>query len=106
MLRDRLQALESALERQEAVVTDGRDRDVVAVAAAGGVTMLGVIYVRDGHIVATRTWSQRTRLARREVITAFLSQFYLRGRVVPAEILVEEAPFDREGLEERPRGSA
>ena len=99
LVRDRIEALESALERQEAVVPDGRDRDVIAVTAAGGVTMLGVVYVRDGHIVATRTWSQRTRLARREVITAFLTQFYLRGRIVPAEILVEEEPFDREGLE-------
>jgi len=99
LLRDRLQALESALERRRTVLPDGRDRDVVAVAAAGGVTMLGVVYVRDGHVVATRTWSQRARLTRREVITAFLSQFYLRGRIVPAEILVEEEPWDREGLE-------
>lgn len=109
LLRDRLQALNAAQERQHTVLPDGRDRDVVAVAAAGGVAMLGVVYVRDGHVVTTRTWSQQTRLTRRDVITAFLSQFYLRGRIVPSEILVEEEPIDREGLEEvltRLRGSA
>jgi excinuclease ABC subunit C len=62
--------------------------------------MLGVVYVRDGHVVAARTWPQRTALARRDLVTAFLSQFYLRGKIVPAEILVEDEPHDREGLEE------
>jgi excinuclease ABC subunit C len=100
VVRDRLRALESALERQKTVMPDGKDRDVVAVAVAGGVAMLGIVYVRDGHVVATRTWPERTGLGRRDVITAFLSTFYLRGRIVPAEILVEEEPVDREGLEE------
>jgi excinuclease ABC subunit C len=99
VIRDRIDALEGALERQETVLPDGKDRDVVAVASAGGVSMLGVVYVRDGHVVATHAWPQRTGLSRREVITAFLAQFYLRGRIVPREILVEEDPVDREGLE-------
>jgi excinuclease ABC subunit C len=99
LLRDRVQALEAALERQETVSPDGKDRDVVAVASAGGIAVIGVLYVRDGHLVATRSWAQRTALPRRDVITAFLSQFYLRGKVVPAEVLAEEEPEDRDGLE-------
>jgi len=99
ILRDRLQALESALAQQDAVSPDGRDRDVVAVASAGGIAMLGVLYVRDGHVVAARAWPQRTALGRAEVLHAFLAQFYVRGKVVPPEILVEEEPPDVEGLE-------
>jgi excinuclease ABC subunit C len=72
----------------------------VAVVSAGGIAMLGVVYVRDGHVVATRAWPQRTPLERRDVLHAFLSQFYLRGKIVPAEILVEEEPPDVEGLTE------
>lgn len=100
VVRDRLRALESAYARQETVSPDGKDRDVVAVAAAGGVAMLGVLYVRDGHVVASRTWAQRTALGRRDLLHAFLAQFYLRGKVVPGEMLVQEAPPDVEGLEQ------
>ncbi|MDA1193982.1 MAG: excinuclease ABC subunit UvrC [Planctomycetota bacterium] len=99
ILRDRHQALESALARQETVSPDGKDRDVVAVVAAGGVAMLGVVYVRDGHVVATRALPQRTSLDRGDLLHAFLSQFYLRGKVIPAEILLEEEPPDLAGLE-------
>lgn len=99
ILRDRLQALEAALARQETVSPDGKDRDVIAVAAAGGTTMLGIVYVRDGHVVATRTLPQRTSLARADVLHAFLSQFYLRGKVIPPEVLIEEEPPDVVGLQ-------
>jgi len=98
VLRDRMQALEASHARQEAVSPDGKDRDVVAVASAGGIAMLGVVYVRDGHVVAARAWPQRTSLERRDVLHAFLSQFYLRGKVIPPEVLVEEEPPDVEGL--------
>jgi excinuclease ABC subunit C len=98
ILRDRMQALQAAFARQETVSPDGRDLDVLAVATAGGVAMLGVLYVRDGHVVASRAWPQRTALGRREVIHAFLSQFYLKGKVLPPEVLVEDEPPDREGL--------
>jgi len=100
ILRDRMQALESALARQETVSPDGKDRDVIAVASAGGTAVIGIVYVRDGHVVATRALPQRTRLPRAEVLHAFLSQFYLRGKVIPPEVLVEEEPPDAEGLQE------
>ncbi len=98
-LRDRLQALEGVIERRETVRADGRDRDVIAVAAAGGTAVIGLVYVRDGHVVATRALPQRTSLGRRDVITAFLAQAYAKGKIVPPEILVEEEPVDAEGLE-------
>ena len=100
IFRDRMHAVEAALAQQEAVSPDGKDRDVVAVASAGGVAMIGVVYVRDGHVVAARAWPQRTRLSRRDVLHAFVSQFYLRGKVIPAEVLVQEEPDDVDGLQE------
>jgi len=100
ILRDRMQALEAVLAEQEAVSPDGKDRDVVAIATAGGIAMLGVVYVRDGHVVATRAWPQRTRIGRAELLHAFLSQFYARGKVIPPEVLVEEEPPDLPGLQD------
>lgn len=98
VLRDRLQALEGAVQRASTVSPDGRDRDVVAVAVAGGVALISVIYVRDGHVLAARTWTQRGARSKRDLVTAFLEQFYLRGKVIPPEVLVEEEPEDRDGV--------
>lgn len=99
VLRDRLAALEGALKRQEAVSTDGKDRDVVAVAVAGGIASVAVLYVRDGHVLAARSWTQRGARSRRDLVTAFLEQFYLRGKVIPPEVLVEEEPEDAVGIQ-------
>src|SRR5206468_2660772 len=58
------------------------------------------LFVRDGVLVATRSYPQRTTLPTRDVLTAFLAQFYAGGKVVPPEILVMEEPDDVAGVEE------
>ena len=99
LLRDRLEALEASVAKQQAVTPDPADRDVIAIASGEGTAVVAVHFVRDGHLVATRTYPQRTTLPRKDVLTAFLAQFHA-GKVVPAEILVEEEPDDREGIED------
>ena len=99
-IRDRLAALEASVARQQAVSPDRVDRDVVAVASGDGLAVVGVVFVRDGILVATRAYPQRTTLPRKDVITAFLAQFHAGGKVVPPEVLVEEEPHDREGVEQ------
>ncbi|HVG93457.1 MAG TPA: excinuclease ABC subunit UvrC [Planctomycetota bacterium] len=100
LLRDRLEALEQSIARQQAVSPDMADRDVVAVATGEGVAVVAVLFVRDGHLVAARAYPQRTLLARRDVLTAFLAQFHAAGKIVPPEVLVEEEPDDVEGVAE------
>ena len=100
LVRDRWQALDESIARHPAVSPDLADRDVVSVAAEGGVSVVAVLFVRDGHVVASRTYPQRTALDRRDVLTAFLAQFHAAGKIVPPEILVEEEPHDLEGVEE------
>ncbi len=99
VFRDRLHALESALTKQEVVTVDGKDRDVLAVVQAGGVSMLSLVYVRDGQVVATRALAQHTTVPGADVIHGFLAQCYARDKVIPAEFLVDQEPTDREGLE-------
>lgn len=99
LLRDRLEALRDSVARQEAVSTDLADRDVVVVSTNDGTAAVAVLFVRDGHLLAARSYVQRTNLSKRDVLTGFLAQFHPGGKVVPPEILVEEEPDDREGLE-------
>jgi len=61
---------------------------------------VAVLFVRDGHLVAARTYPQRTTLSTKDVLTAFLAQFYATGKIVPPELLVEELPHDPEGVAE------
>ena len=100
LLRDRAAALEASMARQETVSPDGKDRDVIAVARAPGLAVVSLVYVRDGHVVAARTWPERNDVPRGELLHALLARFYARGKIVPPEILVEEAPADLEGVEE------
>ena len=100
LFRDRLAALEASVARQQAVTPDGVDRDVLAVATGPGTALVAVLFVRDGHLVAVRTYPQRTDLPRKDVLTGFLAQFHAGGKLVPPEVLVEEAPDDVPGLEE------
>lgn len=98
LLRDRLEALSDSIARQGAVTTDLADRDVVVVVTRDGTAAVGVLFVRDGHLLAERAYVQRTDLARKDVLTGFLAQFHAGGKIVPPEVLVEEEPDDREGL--------
>jgi excinuclease ABC subunit C len=99
LVRDRLQALEESIARQQAATPDLADRDVIAVATGDGVAVVALLFVRDGVLVATRAYPQRTNLARRDVLTAFLAQFHA-GKVIPPEVVVEEEPDDAAGIEE------
>ena len=99
VFRDRLQALEAVLSKQKVVSADGKDRDILAVVQAGGVSMLGLVYVRDGQVVATRALAQHTTLSGADVLHGFLAQCYVRDKVVPPEFLVDREPIDCEGLE-------
>ena len=98
-IRDRLEALHDSVARQEAVSTDLSDRDVVAVETREGTAVVAVLFVRDGHLLAARSYVQRTNLAPRDVLTGFLAQFHAGGKIVPPELLVDEEPDDREGIE-------
>jgi excinuclease ABC subunit C len=100
LMRDRLQALEESIARQQAATPDLADRDVIAVATGDGVAVVAVLFVRDGVLVATRVYPQRTNLSKRDVLTAFLAQFHAGGKVVPPEVVVEEEPHDLEGVEQ------
>ncbi len=100
LCRDRWAALSESVARQQAVTPDLADRDVIAVETQGGVAVVAVLFVRDGHLLATRTYPQRTELPARDVLTSFLAQFHAGGKVVPPEVVVEEEPVDREGIED------
>ncbi|WP_280424811.1 excinuclease ABC subunit UvrC [Nocardia carnea] len=116
-LRDDVQALRRALEKQAVVLGDGTDADVIAFAGDDLEVAVQVFHVRDGRVRGQRGWvvdksgdaadtpEQGGELA--ALVEQFLTQFYGEqaaiaaqtagdqpAAVVPREVLVPAEPAD------------
>ncbi|MEV6660993.1 excinuclease ABC subunit UvrC [Nocardia fluminea] len=129
-LRDDVQALRRALEKQAVVLGSGTDADVIAFATDELEAAVQIFHVRDGRVRGQRGWvvdksgdaldvaESGTEMA--ALVEQFLTQFYGEQAamadqngdaaiVVPREVLVPELPADAEEIGEwlsRMRGSA
>jgi excinuclease ABC subunit C len=122
-LRDDVQALRRALEKQAVVLGTGTDADVIAFAADELEVAVQVFHVRDGRVRGQRGWvvdksgdavdvpEAGGELA--ALVEQFLTQFYgeqvtvaeqsadeLLATVVPREVLVPELPSDIEQVQQ------
>ncbi len=109
-LRDQAAALERTAEAQRVVDARGGDRDVIGLRRDGTRATLVVLLVRDGALVATRSFSLDTDLPDRELLAAAIGQLYTGGDPPPEEVLVpvlpDRAPLLAEWLRERRGGEA
>ena len=130
-LRDDLQALQRALEKQAVVLPDGTDCDVIALAEDQLEAAVQVFYVRGGRVRGQRGWvvDKVADITTSELVEQFLGQVYdddpvaadqpagtsrrgpaavARRSAIPREVLVPALPPDagtvEDWLEER-RGS-
>ena len=111
-LRDDLQALQKALEKQAVVFGDGTDADVIALAEDPLEVAVQIFHVRSGRIRGQRGWvAERVEdIDTAGLIGDFLLQLYA-GEVsdaIPREILVPALPDDvatYEALFSESRGS-
>jgi len=99
VLRDQIQHLREAQARQIAGGGSG-DLDVVAVHSEGGWTCVGLMFVRRGDVLGTRSYFPRTadETPAAEILSAFLAQHYL-GHRAPREILIDREIEDADLLE-------
>jgi len=88
-LRDQLRAIEETVEPQQVVMHGGGDRDVVGLYREGGFIEVQVLFVRQGKLMGSQSYSlEDWELPDEEVTAAILSQYYQGGRYVPEEVLV------------------
>lgn len=99
-LRDKMFALERALERQVTATTDLEDRDVLGIARSPAGSVMTVLSVRGGFLSGSRHFHLSETLAdEREMVSAFLRHHYETPPFVPREILLPALPEDAELLE-------
>ena len=103
-LRDDIGALNRATEKQQVVLGDGTDADVVAFAEDPLEVAVQIFYVRGGRIRGQRGWvADRTEDADTgELVERFLLQLYdgELGDAIPREVLVPAVPDDAPALEQ------
>ncbi len=93
-LRDRLKALEKIAQKQIAISTDWKDRDVIGVRTARDQAVGVVLKVREGKLVGKEAYRLgfEGEPARDEILTSFNEQYLGLATDLPREILVEEMP--------------
>ncbi len=100
-LRDRIAAIRTTLEKQQAARLAAKDQDVFGACREGGMTQLCLLRVRAGKMMGMQTFSVvRVNLPAEDIITAAVMQFYDAGHEIPAEILLPAAGEDRRALAE------
>ena len=88
-LRDKIFALQRTIEKQGAVTTDFKDRDVFALAQSSDYSVITVLAVRNGFLSGTRHYDFSEIMAtKNEMLAAFIRQYYERHPFVPDEILI------------------
>ena len=105
-LRDQVRAIETTIERQQAVAHWGSDQDAFGLYREGGFVEVQVLLVRAGKLSGNQNYSfEDFEFPDDEVLSAVLTQFYDGERPVPDSILVpvplEDAAVRAEYLSER-----
>jgi len=105
-LRDQLRAIETTVQRQQAVAHWGRDQDVFGLYREGGFVEIQVLFVRAGTLTGNQAHTfDDLEFSDDEIMGAVLTQFYQGDRPVPDAIVLpialEDAGARAEYLSER-----
>jgi len=95
MLRDKMFALKKTVEKQVSVISDFKDRDVVAMVIDEDVTAAVLLRVRGGFLLGSRQFDFESAIGSMDQqMSVFLRQLYWVHRDIPPQILVNCLPDD------------
>jgi excinuclease ABC subunit C len=100
-LRDQLFAARRALEKQEMVLSQPQDLDVVGMAEDDLEAAFQVFFVRGGRVLGRKGWivDRVEDLDRPGLVASFLQQLYMERQEVPPQVLVPTEPLDHDVIQ-------
>ncbi len=99
-LRDRIGALQHALERQNVDWGGREDQDVLGIYAEGDTCQLCILFVRDGKLLGSKSFTPvKTKADEGEIIASALQQYY-DGSNLPEEIILPRSLPDENVIAE------
>jgi excinuclease ABC subunit C len=99
VLRDRIKAITATLERQDMARPHFRDQDVLGLAQENGAALIAILLVRAGLVTGSREYFFPQLPPDRDLLGAFLKQYYVEGRPLPEELVLPVEVPDRHLLE-------
>lgn len=89
-LRDTVSSLESVLQRQKVLSTDGNDQDVIAVVKDERGAAVQMLYIRNGKLIGQRQFflDGASSASPGEAVQEFVKQYYADAPDVPKEVLL------------------
>lgn len=108
--RDLIDSINHIMDKQKMNVTSGEDRDVIACVSNETDAVVTVFFVREGKLLGREHHHMNTNNEEtvREILTAFIKQYYSGTPYLPKEIIVQEEIDELliiEGYLEERRGS-
>jgi excinuclease ABC subunit C len=88
-LRDRIEALEHALEKQNVDWGGDKDQDVVGLYEHDNNYQLCILFVRGGKLLGSKSFAPvKARTDTAEIISSCLTQYYDGETIIPDEIII------------------
>jgi excinuclease ABC subunit C len=88
LIRDRIRAMKTVLEKQDVVASEGDDLDVIGYDAGEGFFALTCLFVRSGMLVGKTDKVLRGKPEPSEAVEAFLTSHYKREITAPPRIFI------------------
>lgn len=100
--RDNLQSIKTLLEKQTISTTKDLDIDLIAMARSDRRCCVQVFFMRGGKIVEREHFiiDDDYKEEDKDILQAFMMQFYMDSSYVPQEVLVDAEPTDRVAIEQ------
>jgi excinuclease ABC subunit C len=90
IFRDKIQAVQTVLDKQKIISTSLQDQDVIAYCSEKDQAMAQVLIIRSGKMLSEKIFKLKSQnqMEEDETLSSFIKQYYAEEVVLPTEILL------------------
>ena len=90
IFRDKIQAVQTVLDKQKIISTSMQDQDVIAYCSEKDQAMAQVLIIREGKMLSEKIFKLKSlnEMKEDETLSSFIKQYYAEEVILPAEILL------------------